>query len=276
VQPNEKQFLKAGRRTVPARADRIIVFRRPLLGGLSKSGARIMIQTGEPFQSFGFIHILTAVAVIGFAAGLPVLIARRANKAQLERIRVILAGIVAMQIVLNVWIRVALYGQPLQTSLPLDLCNASLVLGIVILLFRNYRAYEIAYFWALAGGIPAILMPDLRYTIPHPFYWLFFAGHGLELACVALATFAFGFRPTLASVGRALIVTALYAAVILPLNYVLGSNYLYLRHKPMQPSVMDLMGPWPWYIVGLAVLAVVLSLLSYLPFARHGRSWDRS
>lgn len=234
-----------------------------------------MGQAGEPFQSFGLTHILTAVIVIGLAVGLPLLIARRAGEAQLLRVRVILAGIVATQIVLNVSIRVALYGQPLQTSLPLDLCNASLMLGIVILLFKSYRAYEVAYFWALAGGIPAILMPDLQYTIPHPFYWLFFAGHGLELACVALATFAFGFRPTHASVGRALLVTALYAAVILPLNYVLGSNYLFLRHKPMQPSVMDLMGPWPWYILGLAVLAVVLSLLWYLPFARSGRAGER-
>lgn len=234
-----------------------------------------MIQTGEPFQSFGLTHILTAVIVIALAVGVPLLVARRANEAQLLRARMILAGIVAAQVVLNVWIRVALYGQPMRTSLPLDLCNASLLLGIVILLFKNYRVYEVAYFWALAGGIPAILMPDLQYTIPHPFYWLFFAGHGLELACVALATFAFGFRPTRGSVGRALIVTVLYAAAILPLNYALGSNYLFLRHKPAQPSIIDLVGPWPWYIPGLAVLAVILSLLCYLPFARSGRTRGR-
>ncbi len=222
---------------------------------------------GEPFTSFGFAHAVAATIVLCLALGLPLLIAKAASPRQQDRFRMVLIAIVLAQIVINPWVRVDVFGEPLRQNLPLHLCNASLILGAVTLLFRIYPVYEVAYFWALGGAIPAILMPDVEYTYPHPFFLLFFSGHGLELACVAFATFVFGFRPKLSSVGKAILATAVFAALVVPVNYALDTNYLYLRHKPMQPSVIDLMGPWPWYVLGLAGLVVLLALLSYFPVA---------
>ncbi len=37
-----------------------------------------------------------------------------------------------------------------------------------------------------------------------------------------------------------------------------GGNYMFLREPPEEASLLDLLGPWPWYVVGGAVLAVVL------------------
>ncbi|MCP4385556.1 MAG: TIGR02206 family membrane protein [Hyphomicrobiales bacterium] len=227
---------------------------------------------GDPFISFGTTHFITAVIVFAFAILFPVLVGRFANPDQQRRIGNGLAAAVILQIASNMFFRIVIFGEPWQFNLPLHLCNASLVLSIFILLFRSYRAYEIAYFWALSGGVPTILMPDVAYTFPHAFFLIFFVGHCLELTCVFYATIVLGFRPRLASVGRAAAVTIIYAAIIFPLNYLLSSNYLYLRHKPSQPSIMDLMGPWPWYIFGLALLAVVLIFICYLPFAFSDRS----
>ena len=56
-----------------------------------------------------------------------------------------------------------------------------------------------------------------------------------------------------------------------PVNLLLGSNYLYLMRKPFQPSPLDYMGPWPWYILGLAALVIAACLLCYLPFAVQDR-----
>ena len=43
-------------------------------------------------------------------------------------------------------------------------------------------------------------------------------------------------------------------------------NYMYLRHRPRGGSLLDLMGPWPWYIASAAALALALFWLLDRPF----------
>ena len=45
-----------------------------------------------------------------------------------------------------------------------------------------------------------------------------------------------------------------------------GGNYMFLRHPPRQDSLLDLMGPWPWYIPAAAALALALFWLLDRPF----------
>jgi hypothetical integral membrane protein (TIGR02206 family) len=58
------------------------------------------------------------------------------------------------------------------------------------------------------------------------------------------------------------------------INLLTDGNYLYLRHTPGAHSLLDVLGPWPWYIVGAAALALVLFAILDLPFTigRHRRS----
>jgi hypothetical integral membrane protein (TIGR02206 family) len=55
-------------------------------------------------------------------------------------------------------------------------------------------------------------------------------------------------------------------------DYVTGGNYLFLRDLPPTRTLLDYLGPWPWYIVTLTVLAVTVFTLLYLPFAHQSRS----
>jgi uncharacterized membrane protein YwaF len=45
---------------------------------------------------------------------------------------------------------------------------------------------------------------------------------------------------------------------------------MFLRHKPGEASLLDLLGPWPWYIASAALLALVLFWALDAPF-RHRR-----
>jgi hypothetical integral membrane protein (TIGR02206 family) len=76
-----------------------------------------------------------------------------------------------------------------------------------------------------------------------------------------------GYRPTWKSLGRVFLWTNIYMVAVFILNQVIGSNYLFIAHKPETPSLIDLLGPWPWYILALEAIGLVLCLLLYLPYA---------
>lgn len=45
------------------------------------------------------------------------------------------------------------------------------------------------------------------------------------------------------------------------------SNYLFVAHKPETASLLDVLPPWPYYILIIELLAAVFVLLFYSPFA---------
>lgn len=46
---------------------------------------------------------------------------------------------------------------------------------------------------------------------------------------------------------------------------------MFISHKPDDPSLLDLIGPWPWYILSLEGVALVMCVILYLPFALRPR-----
>jgi hypothetical integral membrane protein (TIGR02206 family) len=49
-------------------------------------------------------------------------------------------------------------------------------------------------------------------------------------------------------------------------NWLIGSNYMYLAAPPENPSLLSLLGPWPWYVLSATGVAVVLFALLDWPF----------
>jgi uncharacterized membrane protein YwaF len=64
-------------------------------------------------------------------------------------------------------------------------------------------------------------------------------------------------------------VTAGWAAFVTPANLALGTNYMYLRHKPAVATPLDWMGPWPVYLAVGGLVAFALFQLLALPFRRN-------
>lgn len=223
-------------------------------------------MTGTPaFALFGGAHLaaLTAVVIAALA------VAGLARHDRRRHLAAALAVFLVAHEFVKLWLFIGVDGQSWRLSLPLDLCRANALLCAYLLLRRSYPVFEVSYFWAMAGSSSALLTPDLRQGFPDVHFLTFFAGHGSGIVAVCYAMGGYGFRPTRRSLGRALIVTAVYAVLIGLLNLALDTNYLFLRRKPEAASVLDLFGPWPWYVAGLLVVAALACVVVWLPFARR-------
>lgn len=220
---------------------------------------------GQPeFVLFGVAHIATLATVCASAVAAGLLGRSRAGMSPAVHT---LAAALVLQEVVKLYYYIGIADEPWQLNLPLHLCRVNELLCVVMLLARSYRVFEVSYFLAMAGSVSAMLTPALSAGFPHPKFVLFFVGHGLAVIAVVYAIFAFGFRPRPRSIAITLGLTAAYAVLIAPLNYVLDSNYLYLREQPEPATLLALFGPWPWYVLALFGLTFVACGLAYAPFA---------
>ncbi|OLN24263.1 hypothetical protein BTO30_00195 [Domibacillus antri] len=149
-------------------------------------------------------------------------------------------------------------------ALPLELCSISLYLAVVLLISGKKNAYDILLFTGLLGASQALFTPYLHYDFPHFRFFHFFAVHLLVFCIPLYFTWVKGFRPTIDSVFKTMIFLNVLMPFVMIVNKFTGGNYLFLSHKPESASLLDLLGPHPWYIVSLELLAFSLSLVIWL------------
>ena len=150
-------------------------------------------------------------------------------------------------------------------NLPLQLTDAVTLVAVAALWSPRPLLVEVVYFWALTASLQAVLTPDLGQAFPSIFYFTYFATHVGAVLAACLLTFGLRLTPRAGAVWRVYLVTAAFAVIVGAADLVTGANYMYLRHKPERSSLLDLMGPWPWYILagaafGLAVFGVLAAL----------------
>ena len=217
------------------------------------------------FVFFGSSHVITLIIIFCLCIAFWPLTRQALRKGWQSHIAWVFVVLICVELVVKV-VLYRYYGMPWESVLPLQICDINAMLCALMLILRSYRIYEVSYFWAMGGSTMAMLTPDMLYGFPHPAYFIFYTGHLLTVLSVIFAILAFGFQPKLRSVGIAMLATVMYALVILVINFLLNTNYLYLLAKPTAPSLLDYMGPWPWYLLGLTGLCVVVYFLCYTPF----------
>jgi hypothetical integral membrane protein (TIGR02206 family) len=169
-------------------------------------------------------------------------------------------------LVLNIWF-LSEDAWSLDYNLPLQLCTISLYLSAFMLMTRSFLLFEFSFLIGMGGAIQALLTPDLgHYAYPHFRTFQFFIAHGAILLACFFMVFVEGFRPTKHSIWRSLLTLNIIAAFVGLINWLTGGNYMFLAHKPGAASLLDLLGPWPYYIFWLEIVALVSVLLFYLPF----------
>jgi hypothetical integral membrane protein (TIGR02206 family) len=148
----------------------------------------------------------------------------------------------------------------LEFNLPLQLTDAVALVSILALWSPRPLLVELVYFWALTASLQAVITPDLGQTFPSIFYFTYFTTHSGAAVAACLLVFGRRLLPRPWAVWRVFALTAAFAVLAQAGNLLTGGNYMFLREKPSSASLLDLMGPWPWYILSAAALALAMFL----------------
>jgi hypothetical integral membrane protein (TIGR02206 family) len=163
----------------------------------------------------------------------------------------------------------AVYGLwSVQELLPLEICNLMVLVSVFTLLTKSQPGYEFIYLLGIPAASQVLITPALGpYGFPHILFFQIFISHGGIVLAALYLTLVEGMRPRAwRVVWRVAFWTTLYAGVVFFLNGLLGSNYLFLASKPPAATLLDYLGPWPWYILSIVVIGLALAILMYLPF----------
>lgn len=152
-------------------------------------------------------------------------------------------------------------------ALPFQLCDLAAIVSAAALWSRKPLLVELTYFWGLAGTANGLITPDISDHFPSFGFLQYFIAHGTIVAAGLLLVVGLHIAPRRGAVLRVFGLTFGLLLLDAGMNFLTGGNYLYLRHTPGAHSLLDLMGPWPWYVVGAAGVALALFVVLDLPFS---------
>ncbi|MBY8913079.1 TIGR02206 family membrane protein [Bacillus sp. YC2] len=219
----------------------------------------------EPFQLFSKEHICTLL-IIGLLGACVIIFRRKLDQRDRFIRYVLLFLLAASQISYHIWL-LYFHDWSLRTSLPLQLSDISVYLAMLLLITKSRKLFAFLYFAGLGSAIQAVATPDLgAYSFPHFRYIVFFVSHGgVFLTCLFMAA-ARRYKPTVRALWASVLIVNIYGACVFFIDHLLNANYLYLMKKPKTSSLLDVLGPWPWYLLSMEAAVIVSFFILYIPF----------
>lgn len=231
------------------------------------------MRSAEEFVTFGAGHLLAlaifavgAVLLIGFARTRPrTSVVPRFSKGFAVLVPVVTVPLQIAQLLPSEW--------NFDTSLPFQLCDFAWIAATIALWTHRRWAVALTYFWGLTLTTQGMITPDLASEFPEPRFLMYWAMHWLILWATVYLTFGLGLGPTWREYRTSVLITVVWAVAAFTFNLATGANYGYLNGKPNQASALDLLGPWPWYVVfEVLIVLVVWALMTWPWVARTDRA----
>lgn len=132
------------------------------------------------------------------------------------------------------------------------------------------KGWQSVYYWGLAGGIQSLLTPEFTVGMDGFNFTGYYISHGGLILVVLYMIVHLDFKPRSKSWLTIFGYTQIVALSAVIINYLVGSNYLFLAEKPIVKNPL-LIGDWPYYIIVLEFVAIIHFWILYLPFARKNK-----
>lgn len=225
---------------------------------------------GPRFESFSTEHVVATFLTFLLVVVAVHLARRMPARWQRPFGRGLAAVIVVYRVGEGVW-RMQ-HGESWFEVLPLHLSGLSLLLTAWVLWTASDRAFQVAYFWVTVGATMSLITPDLAFGFPSIVFWSFYLAHSVPMFGIGYALFVYGLRPQARSILVALASVWAVAALAAVWNLTFDTNFMFLSRKPYSVTLLDHLGPWPWYLVTVNFVGLALFALAYLPFAIRKRA----
>jgi hypothetical integral membrane protein (TIGR02206 family) len=226
-----------------------------------------VVQPQQQFTAYGPSHwAVIAVFVVG--AVLLVWLGRRQTEHQSRVFGRVLSGLTAA-----IYISMLVYTlipPSVERSVPLRLTDLATVAGAYALWSQRQWAFVLTYYWGLVLSTQALISPVLNSPdFPNYEFLAFWSIHLLVVWAAIYLTWGRGMRPDWRGFRFVVLVTAVWAAVTMTFNGIAGTDYGFLNEKPDTASLLDLMGPWPVYVLVASALIVLVWALMTWPWERR-------
>jgi len=155
-----------------------------------------------------------------------------------------------------------LFNFDIGVTLPLHLCDLAWIAATWALWTHHPLPVTLTYLWGLTLTIQGVVTPSLNEDLPHPRYFAFWALHLLIVWAAVYLVIGLRRAPRWRDYRAAVATTLAWAGAAYLFNLVADTNYGYLMRKP-GTSILDLLGPWPWYVVQeILIVVTVWALLT--------------
>lgn len=154
-------------------------------------------------------------------------------------------------------------------SLPLQLSDLVAFSAVYALWFHRRWAVALTYYWGLVLSTQTLVSPILSGPdFPGRDFLVFWGLHLFVIWTAIYLTWGIGLRPGWRDYRITVAVSVCWAVVAMVVNALTGANYGFLNRKPEIGSVLDVLGPWPWYLLPEIALVLAVWALMTWPWVR--------
>ena len=191
-------------------------------------------------------------------------IGRFLNKKQNTSVLYAMGGILIFSSIFNPLRSVVLGDWSTATDLPLHLCGISgIICAILPFLKHKQTLFDFVFFTGIIGGVMSMLTPQMNSYDGSQFVYVeYYIRHTIILVMPIYLLQNYGMELSKKSIKTTFINLNILLVIIMPFNFYVGGNYMYLAEPPQVKNPL-VIGEWPYYVLWFEVFMVLLLLVLY-------------
>ena len=194
----------------------------------------------------------------------PLIVARFLNRTQKIQVTYLIGVIMILDFITENGGYIMSGTWDVQYNLPIQLCGiSSLICCVLPFVKKKDRLFQFVYYTGVIGGIMAILTPQMNYFDGSLRYYLnYYVSHSLIITLPIFMFLHLDHKLPKLSWFKIWIHLNILMAIIMPINFLLDSNYMYVNAAPEASNPL-VIGEWPYYLLIWEPLVMIIAYLIY-------------